>query len=452
MRVKKLGRYEVIGELAMGGMAEILLGRVRGPSGFERPVVIKRILRSLAGDTEFVNMFLDEARTVSRIRHPNVVSIQELGRENGELYMVMDYEEGENAGSLFKRLVTAAEELTPLVAAYIVAAASAGLHAAHESVDEAGNPVGLVHRDVSPQNLLVTYDGHVKVLDFGIAISAARKARTQAGQLKGKLAYMSPEQAGGKPLDRRSDIFSLGTILYELSTMRRLFDRDSDLATLQAIAEPIVPPSRVADNYPPELERICMRALESNRQDRYATADEMRVDLSKFMRTASDQEPRPLLEAQMRRYFADRHAEKLQMFRRLEGDASLSSETLLATTAPRNRHAMLIGSLVGAAFGVPVVALLALQMRPAQNPIGTLPEDVPLVATETASVETPVLSSTTVANANEAPHHEPIAKAVHDLATGTRPPRGKKTRATSSAASPAASATPTATSTFHRFD
>src|SRR5262245_61887209 len=214
---ERIGRYEVVGELAIGGMATILLGRLVGPRGFEHPVVIKRILPHLAKMPEFVDMFVDEARIVAGIRHPNVVQVTELGCEGDELFLVMEYLEGESVGGLLRRIWTQDGEIDRALAVYIVAEACAGLHAAHELTDEAGKLRGLVHRDISPQNMFVTYSGAVKVLDFGIAQAADRLTRTEAGQVKGKFAYMSPEQCLSQPLDRRSDVFALGVVLYELT-------------------------------------------------------------------------------------------------------------------------------------------------------------------------------------------------------------------------------------------
>jgi serine/threonine protein kinase len=249
-----LGRYEVVGHLASGGMAEIFLGRLRGPRGFEQAVVIKRVLPSLGRTKEFVDMFVDEANIVAAVRHPNVVAVHELGHEGEELFLVMEYLEGESIGSLLRRLWTGGEVLDRRLAIHIIAQACAGLHAAHELTDENGDPRDLVHRDVTPQNVFVTYGGEVKVLDFGIAKAHNRHTKTDAGQVKGKLGYMSPEQCFGKPLDRRTDIFALGTLLYELTTSRRLFRRETELETLKLITEmAVVSPSAVLTDYPPAL-------------------------------------------------------------------------------------------------------------------------------------------------------------------------------------------------------
>jgi len=243
----RIGRYEIVGFLAAGGMAEILLGRMVGPegTGFERPVVIKRILPHLAREKAFVDMFLDEARIVGSIRHSNVVQVQELGHEGGELYMVMNYLEGENASGLSRRVASRRETLDPALGAFIVAEACAGLHAAHELTDTEGRSRNLVHRDVSPQNIFITYRGEVSVLDFGIATAADRATHTETGAIKGKFEYMSLEQCLGMHLDRRADVFSMGVVLYELTTGHRLFKRPTQLLAFKAICDqPIVPPSR----------------------------------------------------------------------------------------------------------------------------------------------------------------------------------------------------------------
>jgi serine/threonine-protein kinase len=324
---KRIGRYEVLGQLAAGGMAEILLARLSGPADFKRAVVLKRILRGYAAKEAFVKMFLDEARIVASLRHQNVVHVQELGEHEGDPFLVMEYVAGENASSLLKRAVASGEGLDPRLAAHLVSEVSAGLHAAHELTDDTGRPQNLVHRDVSPQNILVTYDGHVKLVDFGVVLVDRRDARTEPGEVKGKFDYMSPEQMLAKPLDRRSDIFSLGIVLYELSTGRRLFKRASHARTIEAITrEPVVPPSRVlspsAPPYPPKLEAIVMRALSKEATDRYATAADLRRDLLEIAREL----PSPVEAAaeRMRRLFPDRIAEKEEMLHKVGAGDELS--------------------------------------------------------------------------------------------------------------------------------
>ncbi|HVY47862.1 MAG TPA: serine/threonine-protein kinase, partial [Minicystis sp.] len=264
----RLGRFSVLRRLATGGMAEVLLGRLSGPQGFERLVVIKRILPHLAREAAFVTMFVDEARLVARIRHPNVVQVYELGSEGDELFLVLEYLEGEPISSLQRALARRGERLDASLIAHVGAEACAGLHAAHELTRDDGVTLGLVHRDVSPQNLFACFDGRVKVLDFGIAKSADASFRTRTGEIKGKHAYMSPEQCkGDKNLTNKSDLYSLGIVLYELLTLR-------------AITEEAAPrPASVEPSVPPALDRVIARALALAPADRYPSALEMRADL-----------------------------------------------------------------------------------------------------------------------------------------------------------------------------
>lgn len=322
---ESIGRYQIVGHLATGGMAEILLGKLLGPSGFERAVVIKRTLPHLAREQQFEQMFLDEARIVARIRHPNVVQVHELGREADELFLVMEYLDGETAWGLMRRLRSMGETLPWGLSAHIVAETCAGLHAAHELSSDDGDPENLVHRDVSPQNVMVLYDGQVKVLDFGIAKASDSNARTEAGQIKGKFSYMSPEQCRAEPLDRRSDVFSLGIVLFELTTGRRLFARDNELMTLKAICdEPMVRPSVVVPGYPSRLEEVVMRALSRLREDRYQSALEMRRDLLAAMRDiVADPVPEDVLARLMKRAFADRIKDKNEMLRQIKAGSTI---------------------------------------------------------------------------------------------------------------------------------
>lgn len=322
-----IGRYEVVGRLAMGGMAEILLGRLRGPSGFERAVVIKRILPHLAEQPAFVDMFLDEARLAARIQHRNVVQVHELGQDGKNLFLTMEYLEGENAAGIIRRSLLSEQEIGVALCAYIVAEACAGLHAAHELRDPDGRPLGLVHRDVSPQNIFVTYGGGVRVLDFGIAKAADRTAHTEVGQLKGKFEYMAPEQCRGKAIDRRCDIFALGIVLYELLTRRRLFKRDTKLAVLEAVCREMpAPPSKVIEGCPESLDRVAMKALAKRADERYATAAEMRRDLMAVVRELLGvDDPEDALVGMMQRLFGDRIAEKNEMLRRVRSGGSVGA-------------------------------------------------------------------------------------------------------------------------------
>ncbi len=321
-----LGRYHILGHLASGGMAEVLLAKLIGPSGFERPVIIKRILPNLATRSEFVTMFLDEARIIAAIRHPNVVQVQELVHDNHELYLVMEYLAGENIAGIITRYRTLNERLEYALCAHVISEACAGLHATHELRNINSEPLNIVHRDISPQNIFVTYDGTTKVLDFGIAKAADRFTTTEAGQLKGKFAYMSPEQCKGHEVDRRTDIFALGVVLYELTTGHRLFARATAMKTLEAICYDVIPaPSTYFDNYPAELERICLKALDRDPDKRYATAADMRRELVEVTKSLGFQGiPEEVLANQMAEAFADRIEEKREMLSRVRSGSTLS--------------------------------------------------------------------------------------------------------------------------------
>ena len=323
---RHIGRYEIVGELATGGMAEILLARMSGPNGFVRAVAIKRILPGFANEQSFVDMFVDEARIAARINHANVVHYEELGQDDGQLYLVMEYLEGESTQSLLRRALARRHALTAEECMYIVAEAAGGLNAAHEMTDLDGSPLDIVHRDISPQNIFITYRGEVKVMDFGIAKAADRITVTEAGSLKGKFAYMSPEQAEGEMLDRRSDVFSLGIVLYELTTGRRLFRRATQVATLRAVREgQVVPPSAYLEDYAPELERICMKALALERSDRYSTAEELRRDLLLALREAAPATlPEDMLRSTLSTLFHDRIDEKKELLRRVSSGSDVS--------------------------------------------------------------------------------------------------------------------------------
>ena len=318
---QRIGRHQVVGYIATGGMAELFLGKE--PSG--RPVVIKRILPHLARQASFVSMFVDEARIGSMAKHPNLVEVHELGQVGTDLFLVMEYLVGENLSGLSRRLVKKNERISYGLAAYLIAEVCDGLHAAHELKDGSGNPLQLVHRDVSPQNVFVTYGGDVKLLDFGVATAAHRLTQTASGQVKGKYAYMSPEQCRGEPLDRRSDVFSLGTVLYELTTLRRLFKRPNELQVMKSICdEPIPAPTREVEGYPASLERICTRALARDADQRYATAAEMRDDLVAAMQELGlEGDPHEALASKLARLFGDRVAEKRELLARVREGGDL---------------------------------------------------------------------------------------------------------------------------------
>lgn len=269
-------RYELVAEIASGGMATVFLARLSGVGGFQRMVAIKRLHPHLAGDQEFVDMFLDEARLAAGIHHPNVVSILEVGASPRGYYLVMEYIEGDTLARLLARAATSSQRVPEPIVIRVVLDMLAGLHAAHELKDEAGQPTSLVHRDVSPQNLLVGVDGVCRITDFGVARAATRLAGTRVGQLKGKIAYMAPEQALGQTdLDRRADVFAAGIVLWEVLAGRRLFKSENEAATLSRVLnDPIPVLHEAAPHVDPALSEIVMKALERDRDKRYATAAE----------------------------------------------------------------------------------------------------------------------------------------------------------------------------------
>ncbi|HEX5062084.1 MAG TPA: protein kinase [Kofleriaceae bacterium] len=279
----KLGKYEVIRQIAVGGMAELYLARTFGIEGFEKLVVLKRILPQYGTNASFVDMFLNEARLAATLHHPNIAQVYDIGLEEGDYFFAMEYVHGEDLDHIS---IASEEQGVPLsmdAALTLVAGLCAGLHYAHEKLNAEGRPIGIVHRDVSPSNVLVSYDGAVKLVDFGIARASSRPGTTQGG-LKGKISYMSPEQCRAKAqLDRRSDLYSVGSILYELTTGQLPFSGETEYQILnQIVNEDAPPPSTVVPSYPRHLERIVLKALARDADQRYATALQLQTDLEDF--------------------------------------------------------------------------------------------------------------------------------------------------------------------------
>jgi serine/threonine protein kinase len=282
---EQFGKYTLLGHLATGGMAEVWLARQLGMEGFEKIVVIKRARPELI-DRETTRLFLDEARLVASLQHPNIAQVYEIGTVGGAYFFVMEYVDGGDLCRLIEAAIAKRHRIPLADALYIISHVCTALHYAHEKHDLDGRPLHIIHRDVSPSNVLISRDGAIKVCDFGVAKAHSRRAEpTERGVLKGKFSYMSPEQCQSKPLDRCSDVFSIGILLYELTTLTKLFRAGSDFALLQNIAEAkFVPPAlRVAD-YPLELERIVMKALARNPADRYQSAQALQLDLEEFAR------------------------------------------------------------------------------------------------------------------------------------------------------------------------
>jgi serine/threonine-protein kinase len=284
-----LGRYLVHRRIAAGGMATVHLGRLLGAAGFSRTVAIKRLHEAYARDPEFVAMLLDEARLASQIRHPNVVPTLDVVAEQDELLVVMEYVAGDSLAHLGKLVHLRGEKFPIPYAASMVAQALHGLHAAHDATNAHGEPLGIVHRDVSPQNVLVGTDGVARVLDFGIAKAASRATATEDGQIKGKTAYMAPEQLSHGAVDRRTDVWAAGVMFWELLTGRRLFLSDTPAGTIaRVLNEPIDPPTRYRPECPLELAMVCVRALERDQEARFTSAEEMALAIEDAI-----QAPRP---------------------------------------------------------------------------------------------------------------------------------------------------------------
>ena len=289
---RSIGRYVLFREVAHGGMATVHLGRLRGPAGFARTVAIKRLHPQYARDPEFVSMFLDEARLAARVQHPNVVSVLDVVAAEGELFLVMDYVHGEAFGKLLR---LARDEGIPVTTRVIAAIASNvldGLHAAHEARNERGDPLDIVHRDVSPQNVLVGVDGVARVLDFGIAKAAERAhGTTRDGQFKGKLPYTAPEQIEHGKVDRRSDVYAASVMLWEALTGQRLFPQVDFIQLAQLIlTREHPPPSSVDASVPKELDEVVLKGLSFDPGKRWQTAHEMAVAIEKASPLASARE------------------------------------------------------------------------------------------------------------------------------------------------------------------
>jgi eukaryotic-like serine/threonine-protein kinase len=279
----KLGKYELLMPLAAGGMARIYIGRSTGIGSFERHVVLKLITPERANDATAVQMFLDEARLAASLNHQNVAQVFEVGEDLGIHYLAMEYVHGQDLRALLAKAGSQGTRIPLDLALTVVAGAASGLNHAHERRAADGTPLGIVHRDVSPSNIMIGYDGSVKLLDFGIAKATARSVQTQSGIIKGKFAYMAPEQCRGRDVDRRSDVFSLGIILYEITTQHRCFRADSDFDTMHRIVTgDVVRPTRLVQGYPPALEAIVMKALAVDAVQRYQSAAMLLEALESF--------------------------------------------------------------------------------------------------------------------------------------------------------------------------
>src|SRR5690349_1463015 len=277
----RLGRYTLLRSLGAGRMAELFLARADGIEGFAKLVALKRILPHKATNERFVRMLLNEARLVAALDHPNIAQVHDIGLEHGEYFFAMEYVHGQDLAHVLHRAPN--HKLHLENALHIAIGVCAGLHCAHIARDATGRPLDIVHRDVSPSNVLVSYQGAVKLVDFGVAKAATLVSETREGVIKGKYGYMSPEQCLGDPLDRRSDVFAVGILLWEMTVGRRLYAFKGELASLQRIVYADAPrPSRFDPHYPEALEHIVMRALARDPRQRYQSAEQLQLDLEQY--------------------------------------------------------------------------------------------------------------------------------------------------------------------------
>jgi eukaryotic-like serine/threonine-protein kinase len=289
-------RYQLLGPLATGGMAEVLLARSHGPHGFERLLAVKRILPERAKDPEYVRMFLDEARNAAVLAHHRIVQVFDIDLRDGEVFYAMEYLHGQTLAAV----VTRAQRLPLEVTIAIGIAVADGLHHAHE------RPSPIVHRDIAPSNVMITYDGNIKLIDFGIAKAASNMSNTVFGTFKGRLGYASPEQCRCEAVDRRTDVYSLAIMLYELTTGRSAIVADSEPEMLAHMTEArVIPPRTFDPAYPPELEAIIMTGLAREREQRYATAEAMQHDLEAFAQRAGMNISDLAMSRLMNQLFAD---------------------------------------------------------------------------------------------------------------------------------------------------
>jgi serine/threonine protein kinase len=335
-------RYQVIERIDAGGMAEIFKGRALSLDGIERPVAIKRILPSLSQNRKFLKMFIDEARLSMRLSHANIVQVFDVGRADDTYFLVMEFVDGSNVRRIVQKAAESGYQLPIAVALHVVIEICRGLATAHEASDATGSPLGIVHRDVSPPNILISWSGEVKITDFGLAKAVSQLERTEPGVVKGKFSYLSPEAAEGKDVDARSDIFSTGIILHELLTNRRLFMGKTDLETVDQVKKCQIPtPSSINDTVKPELDRIVLKALAKDRRRRYQSAREFGDELADFlfahgMKVTGFDVARSMRELFGRKDTLDGYELRIQEMIR-EEVLSLSMMGLLESTTPKGR-------------------------------------------------------------------------------------------------------------------
>jgi eukaryotic-like serine/threonine-protein kinase len=332
------GKYTLLERISVGGMAEVFRAKTFGVEGFERLVAVKRILPNIAEDKEFIRMFVEEAKLAVQLNHANIAQITDLGVVDGSYYITIEHVHGRDLKSVFERMHARNEVMPASHACFIAMKVCEGLDYAHNKRDQSGGELGLVHRDVSPQNVIVSFEGEIKLIDFGIAKAVGTTITTQSGVLKGKLGYMSPEQVRGLPVDRRADVFACGIVLYEMLTGERLFVGESDFSTLEKVRNVDIPPPTMHNSkIPEELERIVLKALAREASARYQHAIDLHDDLQAFVYTAGEFCSRKDMAAWMKKAFAkeiDEETAKLEAFRQLHPAPGSAPAMAVAVASP----------------------------------------------------------------------------------------------------------------------
>lgn len=304
----RIGPYQVVERISAGGMAEVYRAKQTGADNFERPVAIKRILPHIARDPNFIAMFQAEAKLAVQLQHGNICQIYQLGRHEDSFYIALEYVDGRDVGAILDLHQKQNRPIPLPQACYIIRRVCEGLDYAHNKKSSQGEPLNIIHRDISPPNLLISYEGEIKLIDFGLAKAVGSSVQTQAGIIKGKLAYMSPEQVRGAPIDHRSDVFAVGIVFFELLTARRLFRRDSDLETFDAVRQCRVPrPSEINPSIPKALEDILLTSLARDVDKRYQSAGAMNEAIQEFVLSSRNTFRGDQLGEWMRRLFARRN-------------------------------------------------------------------------------------------------------------------------------------------------
>jgi serine/threonine protein kinase len=300
------GEYKILKKVATGGMAEVFLAKRVAMKGFEKLLAIKKILPQFSENEEFISMFIDEAKLAAQLNHRNIVQIYDFGNQQGSYYIAMEYVFGKDLRTILKKSRDKHQRLPLTQCAYIITEAARGLEFAHNLKDHYGKPINIIHRDISPQNIFISYEGDVKIADFGIAKAASQSTETRAGVLKGKILYMSPEQAWGKTIDRRSDLYSLGVLFYEMVADRKMVEADSEFSMLEKVrnAEVEFPPE-IFEKIPKSLSHIIKKALEKDPGNRYQTAHEMRVDLENHLLTTKETLSEKMISDYLKDIFCD---------------------------------------------------------------------------------------------------------------------------------------------------